>query len=222
MFANIFVAFRNYYQMPRSHSVLSCFVFASKCEQSNFTIRKTVEGETSISGDWLSLPIKARSHFIIVVSCETSNRTRTFTFARFGCLARVLDGTSDQLFTSLLERPLFFFRDDGVTRTRRIPNVLRIHVRVINSALLVLHRLSVFLSFGFSRGPTFSNIPNCTDSIWGPSESPPTSLFSLLSPYAASSSLMYRSSRVYEFFLRFQAALRCRGSRILRRCDDNK
>ena len=130
--------------------------------------------------------------------------------------AQVLHGSSDQLFTSLLERPLFFFHRDGVTRTRRIPDVLRIHVRVINSALLALHRLPVFLSFGFSRGPTFSNIPNCTDSIWGPSESPPTSLFSpppSLRRFSRRVSCIDR--RVYmSFFLRFQAALRCRMPRV--------
>lgn len=93
-----------------------------------------------------------------------------------------------------------------MTRTRRIPNVLRIHVRVINSALLALHRLPVFLSFGFSHGPTFSNIPNCTDSIWGPSESRPTSLFSLLFPYAASSRVSCIDRRVYtsSFYVSFR------------------
>lgn len=105
---------------------------------------------------------------------------------------------------------MFFFFANAVTRARRIPNVPRIHVRVINSALLALHRLPVFLSFSFSHEATFSNIPNCTDSIWGPSDvavfsplSPPFSSFLLLFLlYVSSPSLMYRSTRVYEFFLR--------------------
>lgn len=43
------------------------------------------------------------------------------------------------------ERLLFFFFGDSTTR--RIPNVLRIHVRVINSTPLALRCLPVFLSF---------------------------------------------------------------------------
>lgn len=123
------------------------------------------------------------------------------------------------------ERLLFFFFGDSTTRTRHIPNVLRIHVRVINSTPLALRCLPVFLS-PFSRGPTFSNIPNCTDSIWGPSEASPTSLFSLSLSFI---SVLLRQvfcidRRVYmSFFLRFRVALRrAAGWRILRRCDDNK
>jgi len=106
--------------------------------------------------------------------------------------------SQDQLFTSLVERPLFFFFGDSVTRTPRIPDVLGIHVRVINSALLALRRFSpVFLSFGAHRRfPIFRTAlipsgvppkllrPRCFPS------SPPALCF-IVSP----SRLMYRSIR---------------------------
>lgn len=76
------------------------------------------------------------------------------------------------------EPPSLSFFGDAVTRTRGIPAVPRIHVRVINSGLLALCRLHFPFSplrFDFSHVSTFSNIPNCTDSIWGPSEASSTS-----------------------------------------------